>query len=144
MITVSDSTPLIHFGTIKRLDLLRSMYGQVVITKAVHREVVTEGIALGKTDAFLVEKAIGDWIEVANPEGDAGEFCSQHGIHIGEAESILIARELNVNLLLINERDGRRTAKNAGVKVRDNWRDFRLHRETYFDGRGSGRDIGHF
>jgi hypothetical protein len=26
MITVSDSTPLIHFGTIKRLDLLRSMY----------------------------------------------------------------------------------------------------------------------
>ncbi|MEA3324476.1 MAG: hypothetical protein U9Q37_04975 [Euryarchaeota archaeon] len=60
MITVSDSTPLIHFGTIKRLDLLRFMYGHIVITKAVHREVVAEGIALGKTDAFLVEKAIGD------------------------------------------------------------------------------------
>ncbi|MEA1869466.1 MAG: hypothetical protein U9N09_04865 [Euryarchaeota archaeon] len=29
MITVSDSTPLIHFGTIKRLDLLRSMYGLI-------------------------------------------------------------------------------------------------------------------
>jgi len=60
MITVSDSTPLIHFGTIKRLDLLRSMYGQIFITETVHREVVTEGIALGKTDAYLVEKAIGD------------------------------------------------------------------------------------
>ena len=59
MITVSDSTPLIHFGTIKRLDLLRSMYGQIFITKAVHREVVTEGIALGKTDANLFGK--GDW-----------------------------------------------------------------------------------
>ena len=120
MITVSDSTPLIHFGTIKRLDLLRSMYGQIFITEAVHREVVTEGIALGKTDAFLVEKAIGDWIEVINPKGYAGEICSRYGIHIGEAESILLARELDADPLLINERDGRRAAKNTGVKV--TWR----------------------
>jgi len=118
MITVSDSTPLIHFGTIKRLDLLRSMYGQIIITEAVHREVVTEGIVLGKMDAFLVETAIGDWIEVVNPEGYAGEICSRYGIHIGEAESILLARELNADLLLINERDGRRAAKNAGVTVK--------------------------
>ena len=118
MITVSDSTPLIHFGTIKRLDLLRSMYGQIFITEAVHREVVTEGIALGKADAFLVEKAIGDWIELINPKGYAGEICSRYGIHIGEAESILLARELDADLLLINERDGRRAAKNAGVKVK--------------------------
>lgn len=78
MITVSDSTPLIHFGTIKRLDLLRSIYGQIFITEAVHREVVTEGIALGKMDAFLVEKAINDWIEVVNPKGYAGEICSRY------------------------------------------------------------------
>ncbi len=56
MITVSDSTPLIHFGTIKRLDLLRSIYDQIFITEAVHREVVTEGIALGKMDANLFGK----------------------------------------------------------------------------------------
>ncbi len=59
MITVSDSTPFIHFGTIKRLDIFRSMYGQIAITGAVHREVVTEGIALGKMDANLFGK--GDW-----------------------------------------------------------------------------------
>ena len=56
MITVSDSTPLIHFGTIKRLDILRSMYDQIVITEAVHREVVTEGIAPSKMDANLFGK----------------------------------------------------------------------------------------
>ncbi|PXF58899.1 MAG: hypothetical protein C4B59_12475 [Candidatus Methanogaster sp.] len=69
-------------------------------------------------DAFRVEKAIGDWIELINPRGYAGEICSRYGIHIGEAESILLARELDANLLLINERDGRRAAKNAGVKVK--------------------------
>jgi len=118
MIVISDSTPLIHFGTINRLDLLRSMYGQIFITGAVHREVVTEGIALGKMDAFLIEKEIGNWIEVVNPKGYVGEICSRHGIHIGEAESILLARELNADLLLINERDGRRAAKKAGIKVK--------------------------
>ena len=47
-----------------------------------------------------------------------GEICSRHGIHSGEAESILLARELNADLLLINERDGRRAAKKAGIKVK--------------------------
>jgi len=56
MITVSDSTPLVHFGTIKRLDILRSMYGQIVTIEAVHKEVVTEGIALGRMDANLFGK----------------------------------------------------------------------------------------
>ena len=37
---------------------------------------------------------------------------------IGEAESILLAREMNADLLLINERGGRRAAKNAGVTVK--------------------------
>jgi len=56
MINVSDSTPLIHFGMIKWLDILRSMYGQIVITEAVHREVATEGIAPGRMDANLFGK----------------------------------------------------------------------------------------
>jgi predicted nucleic acid-binding protein len=51
-------------------------------------------------------------------KGGAGEICSRYGIHIGEAESILLARELNADLLLMNERDGRRAAKNAGVEVK--------------------------
>jgi len=118
MITVSDSTPLIHFGTIKRLDLLRSMYGQIVITEAVHREVVTEGIALGKMDANLFGK--GDWgLDRCHKSGRVTrvKFAVGTGYTIVEAESILLAREPDADLLLINERDGRRAAKNAGVKV---------------------------
>ncbi len=118
MIVVSDTTPLIHFGIIKRLDLLRSMYGKVFITKMVFREAVTEGVALGKPDAFLIEREIGKWIKVKDLKGDAGEICSKYRIHIGEAESILLARELNTDLLLMDERDGRQAARNAGIKVK--------------------------
>ena len=45
-------------------------------------------------------------------------FAIGRGYTIGEAESILFARELDADLLLINEGDGRRAAKNAGVKVK--------------------------
>ena len=118
MIVISDSTPLIHFGTIERLDLLQAMYGQVFITGAIYREVVTEGVALGKTDAFLIEKEIGSWIKIVNPKDDPGEICSRYRIHIGEAEAILLARELDADLILINERDGRRAAKKTGIEVK--------------------------
>lgn len=96
MIVISDSTPLIHFASINRLDLLRSIYGKVFITETVHREVVIEGISLGKADAFIIEKEIGKWIEIENPEGDAGEICNKYKIHIGEADSILLARKLEI------------------------------------------------
>ena len=79
---------------------------------------MTEGIALGKMDAFLIEKEIGDWIEVVNPKGYVGDICNRYRIHIGEAESILLAQELSAGLLLINERDGRHAAKNIGIKVK--------------------------
>jgi predicted nucleic acid-binding protein len=105
MIVVSDTTPLIHFGIIKRLDLLCSMYGKIFITKMVFREAVTEGIALGKTDAFLIEREIGKWIKVEDPKGDADEICRKYRIYIGEAESILLACELNTDILLMDERE---------------------------------------
>ncbi len=38
MIVVSDSTPLMHFGKLNRLDLLRSAYHEVIITEVVYHE----------------------------------------------------------------------------------------------------------
>jgi predicted nucleic acid-binding protein len=117
MIVISDTTPLIHFGIIKRLDLLHTMYGEIFITKTVLQEAVTEGVTMGKPDAFLIEKEIGKWIKVDDPKGDVGEICRMYRIHTGEAESILLAQELSANLLLIDERDGRIAAKSAGINV---------------------------
>ena len=48
MSVVSDSTPLIHLAKVERLDILFTLYGEVVITEEVHREVVEEGISLKK------------------------------------------------------------------------------------------------
>lgn len=39
---VSNSTPFIALGNIGRSELLRDIYGEIVIPKAVHREVLAK------------------------------------------------------------------------------------------------------
>ena len=62
---VCNATPLIYLAKIGRLDLLRLVFGRVLIPEEVRREVVDEGKRLGKADASVVEAALqGGWIEV--------------------------------------------------------------------------------
>jgi len=58
---VSNSGPLIHLAKVGLLHLIR-IYDDVVIPKEVKHEVVDVGRAKGYSDAFLVEKAIKDFM----------------------------------------------------------------------------------
>ena len=55
---IVNSTPIMSLGNIGRLDILRQMYGRIVIPEAVRQEI------LEKQD--LASKAVlaADWIEV--------------------------------------------------------------------------------
>ena len=117
MIVVSDATPLIHLAKVKSLNLIKELYQKCYITESVYNETVIEGQKYGHDDSKQIVKALDDWIEIRDPEGNVSEFVKRYSIHVGEATSILLAKELSA-LLLINERDGRETAKIEGVKVK--------------------------
>jgi hypothetical protein len=118
MIVVSDSTPLIHLAKVGRLEILFALYKEVVITEQVYREVVEEGFLLGKEDARVVEKYVGRSIRIARANSSSDYLLQKYQIHRGEADSIQLAKELNAQLLLINESQGRRAAKAEGLKVK--------------------------
>ncbi len=118
MIVVSDSTPLMHFAKVGKLELLKLAYGELVISNAVFEETVSEGILLREEDAFLIEKEVGKWIKVIAPQDDATVFSKKYRIHEGEAASILLAIQIDAIFLLINEKDGRAAAKASDVKVK--------------------------
>jgi predicted nucleic acid-binding protein len=59
MIAVVDATPLIYLAAIGKFDLLRSLYGRIVIPAAVFEEVVIQGP--GQWGA--AETAAADWID---------------------------------------------------------------------------------
>jgi predicted nucleic acid-binding protein len=62
---VSNSTSLIYLANVNKLDLLKSLFKEVFIPQEAKNEVVDKGKMLGKKDAYIVEKAIGEgWLKV--------------------------------------------------------------------------------
>jgi hypothetical protein len=58
-VVVSDSTPLIYLAKIGRLDVIKNVFGEILIPEAVFCEAVTQGKALNMSDASIIEMAVG-------------------------------------------------------------------------------------
>jgi len=109
---VSDASVLINLARIGELDLLRQLYGAVLIPKAVWREVVVEGA--GQPGAGQVEAA--SWIETHSVVNAPLVRALQQDLDAGEAEAIALALEMEADLLLMDERLGRETARHLGLR----------------------------
>jgi predicted nucleic acid-binding protein len=115
--TVSDSSVLIHLGAIGRLDLLRSVCGEIRIPDAVWREVVTQGQS--RPAVHEVQQAVSEgWLKVETPTNQALIQSLQQNLHAGEAEAICLAVETNGDLLLMDETDGREAARGLGLHTK--------------------------
>jgi predicted nucleic acid-binding protein len=111
MSVVSNASPLINLALIGQLDLLRQLYGELVIPDAVWREVVLEGA--GQPGAKEVEAAA--WIRVQSVANRELVQALRQELDAGEAEAIALALQIEAELLLMDERLGRETAAHMGV-----------------------------
>jgi hypothetical protein len=110
MIVVSDTSALSNLLVIGRLDLLRSLFGHVLIPNAV----ATELYVLERHKRELLNK---DWISVAEIS-DLQLFDSlREKLDAGEAEAITLSIELSADFLLIDELAGRIEARDRGIKI---------------------------
>jgi predicted nucleic acid-binding protein len=55
---IADSSPFIHLSAIGRVDLLRDLYGQIIMPPAVWQEVVVAG--QGRPGEIQLRQAVGD------------------------------------------------------------------------------------
>ena len=108
---VVNSTPLVALWAIKRLDLLREIFGEVLIPQAVHDEFLAA--ETGQRAAALATAAWIKPVALAFP-GRALDFT---GLDRGEAEVIALADERQASLVVIDERRGRRHAIRLGLPV---------------------------
>jgi predicted nucleic acid-binding protein len=108
LIVVSDTSPLSYLHLIGRLELLRLLYGKVVIPPAVDKEI--------RSAERLHEKLDRSFIEVVGPRDKekVTELLSE--IDRGESEAIVLALELGADLLLIDEATGRDVAARLGLR----------------------------
>lgn len=105
MIIVSNTTPLIGLATIGRFELLRQLFGEVCIPQAVYNEAVTAGREQGGAKREVSEAT---WIKVVEIQDRLAVDVLLDELDLGEAEAIVLARELNADWVLMDEKKGRR------------------------------------
>lgn len=116
-IVVADTSPLIALGRVGYLWLLHDLYAGIAIPPAVSDELRLgsgrpgEGAA---ADAF--EQG---WLQVRELSAESARSLSELVLILdrGEAEAILLAKQVDARFLLIDERMGRAVAKRRGVPV---------------------------
>jgi predicted nucleic acid-binding protein len=116
MVAVSNTSPISNLAIIGRLDLLRSQFTQVLIPEAVRTELERMPNPDAKTS---IENAIRNGWLVCKDVGNR-QFAAALGNDLdrGEAEAIALATEIQAGVLLIDEKEGRSFARQAGLIVR--------------------------
>ncbi|MBI4904413.1 MAG: DUF3368 domain-containing protein [Acidobacteria bacterium] len=112
---VSDATPLIALSKIGRFDLLRRLFTSLIVTPEVYAEVVFTGEGLpGAQDTSKAS-----WIEVRQISNRADLAAAQAklALDIGEISALLLAKEINADLVLIDDLRARKIAIASGLKV---------------------------
>ena len=105
MIVVSDTSAISALLKIGRADLLSKIYGEVFIPQAVSRELL---VAHPQVPDFFRIVPIADQILFARVRAEVDD---------GEAEAIVLAKELHADDLLIDEVRGRRVAVREGIHI---------------------------
>jgi predicted nucleic acid-binding protein len=107
---VSNSSPLILLAKCGRLDLLRGVYGLLVVPPAVKDEVVAPPPRAGAEIQVL------SWLRVQAP-GDSDLLRSlKDDLDLGEAEAVALAFELQ-EAVILDDRPARRRARSLGLAV---------------------------
>ena len=105
MLVVCDTSPLSALIDIERAELLRDLFKQVVIPATVRDELLAR------------HDELPDWLDVRDdPPFPSTPFLNAK-LGRGETAAISLALELHADIVLIDERRGRREAERLGLTV---------------------------
>lgn len=112
MIVVCNTTPLIGLATIQKFDLLKLLFNELHISRAVYDEAVVAGHETGGAKREVAEAT---WIKIVQVRDRLAVDVLLDELDVGEAETIVLARELNADWVVMDERKGRRKLTQLGL-----------------------------
>ena len=113
MILVLDSSALIALARIGRMDLLQQLARRVYIPEAVYAEVVGRG--QGRMGSAEVSQA--SWLAVTRVQDQAEVSRLRAQVGRGEAEAIILAREIQADFVVLDDAVAHRLAVDHGTRV---------------------------
>ena len=115
MIVVADTTPIISFAKVKRFDILEKMFGEILLPKAVYRELTSNSDY--QTEAEMIQSTpIFKVVEIEN-ESSVSLLRRATGLDLGESEAIVYCDENSCDLLLVDEMKARMVAENMNLNI---------------------------
>lgn len=110
---ISDTSPIRYLVLVGEADILNRLYGQIVISAAVHDELQQPGTP------ELVRTWVSSrpsWIEVVRADSASLSSVSS-ALGEGERQAIALALNCGADLLLIDDRAAAREARRLGLAV---------------------------
>ena len=105
MIVISNTTPLIGMAVIGQFDLLHRLFGKIYIPQAVYDEAMVAGREEGGARLEVTEAS---WIETVRVIDRLAVDVLLDELDLGEAETIVLARQMQADWVLMDEKKGRR------------------------------------
>jgi predicted nucleic acid-binding protein len=113
-VVIADAGPLIALSRIDALDLLRGLFGQVLVTEEVRDEALPAADYPGK--AFIAQGFEAGWLVCPGPFETSWQPTNP-GLDAGERSAIAAAMQMPGCLLIIDDRAGRAEAKSHQVAI---------------------------
>ena len=114
MKAVVNATPLISLALLGRLSLLKEMFAEVIVPRAVYKEVIQGGT--GKPGADALAEA--NRLKVVSVDVSITIEPLLLGLDAGELEVLLLARQIKTDWVIIDERLVHRVAFALGLPVK--------------------------
>jgi len=102
---VSNSSPLIVLTKINRIDLLKHLFTSIYISEEVYREVYE-----------IKKECCPQWIKIAKVKDRMAVDALYAVVDKCEAETIILAKEMNIKQVLMDDRKGVNLAKKMGLE----------------------------
>jgi predicted nucleic acid-binding protein len=112
MIIVSNTSPINYLILIGHINLLPELFGAIIIPQAVYRE-LSDASAPLPVQTWIATPP--DWLKIQSVSQPSDAILDL--LDPGEREAILLAQELNADLLLLDDMKARRTATERGLAI---------------------------
>lgn len=110
---VVNTTPFIALCHVNRLEILKELYGQVIIPDAVYREISVKSDSVCKK---MVDEAL-DWIHIESIRDQLAKAMYKTQLHGGEVEVMILSKELAADVVIIDDANAKKHAKYLGLPV---------------------------
>ena len=112
MIVVSNTSPIFYLWEIGEIRLLPLLFKKIIIPEAVSMELCHENCPDGLKE--LIRNPV-YWLQLQKTSEKSDEKLNR--LHKGEREAILLAKQINADIIILDEKAARIIAKNKGLNV---------------------------